>query len=351
MTTRRMLSRKPSARRGFLSLLGFSLTTLLGTMLASGAASGAEFTARIGHLESDQQSRHVHLQKVADLVAERSGGVVEFQLFPQGQLGGQREMTESVQLGTLEATVSPAAFLGGFNATVSILDIPFLLPADEAAAQSLRDGPFGQALLDSFEARGVKAIALWPNGRKHFTSNKPLDSIEAFGGQKFRVMDSKILMEQFDALGASAIALPFGELYTSLQTGVVDGQENPLDTIQRMKFHEVQKYLVLSGHGAMEDVVLFNPGWWQSIGADNQAIITEAFHSVVPDLTAHKAEAVAAALDLISQSDIDIREISEEERATLRSLVFDKARDAYTERAGDDGDALMQVYETAYDAL
>ncbi len=347
MTTRRMLLSRPLAAKGIFSIAGI----LAASLISGGSALAAEFTARIGHLESDQQSRHVHLQKVADLVAERSGGAVEFQIFPQGQLGGQREMTESVQLGTLEATVSPAAFLGGFNAAVSILDIPFLLPADESDAQTLRDGSFGQALLDSFDAKGVKAIALWPNGRKNFTSNKPLDSIDAFNGQKFRVMDSKILIEQFDALDASAIALPFGELYTSLQTGVVDGQENPLDTIQRMKFHEVQKYLVLSNHGAMEDVVLFNPGWWQSIGEENQSIITEAFHAVIPELGSHKADAVKAALDIISQSDIDIREISDEERTTMRALVFDKARDAYLERAGDEGDALMQVYDEAYNAL
>ncbi|MGQ7845875.1 TRAP transporter substrate-binding protein [Granulosicoccus sp. 3-233] len=347
MTTRRMLLSRPLAAMGIFSTAGI----LAASLMASGSALAADFTARIGHLESDQQSRHVHLQKVADLVAERTAGAVEFQIFPQGQLGGQREMTESVQLGTLEATVSPAAFLGGFNAAVSILDIPFLLPADESAAQSLRDGPFGQALLDSFDAKGVKAIALWPNGRKNFTSNKPLASIDAFNGQKFRVMDSKILIEQFDALNASAIALPFGELYTSLQTGVVDGQENPLDTIQRMKFHEVQKYLVLSNHGAMEDVVLFNPGWWQSIGEENQSIIIEAFHAVIPELGSHKADAVNAALDVIRQSDIDIREISDEERSSMRALMFDKARDAYLERAGEDGTALMQVYDEAYNTL
>ncbi len=341
MTTPRTILRKQLA-----ALVFFTMSTLVGS-----DALAAEFTARIGHLESDQQTRHVFLEKVAAIVAEKSGGSVEFQLFPQGQLGGQREMTEGVQLGTLEATVSPAAFLGGFNATVSILDIPFLLPADETKAQILRDGPFGKALLDSFTSKGVKAIALWPNGRKDFTSNKSLDNIAAFGGQKFRVMDSRILIEQFDALGASAIALPFSELYTSLQTGVVDGQENPLDTIQRMKFYEVQKYLVLSDHGAMEDVVLFNPSWWDSIGADNQSIITDAFHSVIPELTAHKAQAVKTALELISQSDIKVRQISDEERGALRSLMFDKSSKAYLESAGKEGAALMKVYESAYEAL
>ncbi|MEH6727633.1 MAG: TRAP transporter substrate-binding protein DctP, partial [Hyphomicrobiales bacterium] len=171
------------------------------------------------------------------------------------------------------------------------------------------------------------------------------------GGQKFRVMDSNILIEQFDALGASAIALPFGELYTSLQTGVVDGQENPLDTIQRMKFYEVQKYLVVSEHGAMEDVVLFNPTWWNSLPEEYRTIITDAFNEVVPELRAHKSAAVDAALEAIKQSDINVRVASSEEKAALRDAMYDKAKAAYMERAGDTGTALIALYEKAYSDL
>ncbi len=321
------------------------------TMVSAPAAWSADFTAKIGHLESDQQSRHIHIVKVADLVKERTNGAVEFQIFPSGQLGNQREMTEGVQLGTLEATVSPAAFIGGFNPAISILDIPFLLPEDADKAQTLRESEFGRALLDSFSSKGVVGVALWPNGLKNFTSNKPLDDLAAFGGQKFRVMDSNILIEQFDALGASAIALPFGELYTSLQTGVVDGQENPLDTIQRMKFYEVQKYLVVSEHGAMEDVVLFNPTWWNSLPEEYRTIITDAFNEVVPELRAHKSAAVDAALEAIKQSDINVRVASSEEKAALRDAMYDKAKAAYMERAGDTGTALIALYEKAYSDL
>jgi TRAP-type C4-dicarboxylate transport system substrate-binding protein len=127
--------------------------------LSSSVVYAADFVAKIGHLESDQQSRHIHLQKVADLVKERTGGAVEFQIFPQAQLGNQRVMTEGVQLGTIQATVSPAAFLGDFNSAISVLDIPFLLPADADKAQKLRDGPFGAALLDSFISKGVVGVA------------------------------------------------------------------------------------------------------------------------------------------------------------------------------------------------
>jgi len=317
-------------------------------LAAATGASAADFTAKIGHLESPAQSRHVFLEKVAKLVSERTGGAVEFQLFPQGQLGNQREMTEGVQLGVLQGTVSPAAFLGGFNPTVSILDIPFLYPADTDAAQKIRAGAFGTALLDSFAAKGVVGIALWPNGLKNFTSNKSLADLDSFKDQKFRVMNSKILIEQFNAVGASAIALPFGELYTSLQTGVVDGQENPLDTILRMKFFEVQKYLVLSEHGAMEDVALFNTDWWNSLPDSYREIIAQAFAEVVPELRTHKAAAVTAALEEIRASGIDIRELSADEKAKLRDIMYPKARAAYLERAGADGEALLGVYETAF---
>ncbi|WP_417253009.1 TRAP transporter substrate-binding protein [Celeribacter sp.] len=326
-------------------------SVLLASLTLAAPALAQEYVAKIGHLESTQQSRHIHLEKVAELVAERTGGDVEFQIFPQGQLGNQRQMNEGVQLGTLEATVAPAAFLGGFNPLVSILDIPYLIPEDADAAAELRDGPFGQALLDSFSDKGMVAIDLWPNGKKQFTSNEPLDSLEDFAGQKFRVMDSSILIEQFNALGASAIALPFGELYTSLQTGVVDGEENPLDTIKAMKFYEVQNYLVVSDHGAMEDVILFNPMFWDSLPGEYQTVIKDAFAEVIPELTAHKAAAVEAALETVKESGTNVRIADGEERAKFRDVMFAPASAAYVAKTGDAGQALLDTYTAAYDAL
>lgn len=331
-------------------LISSAVLAGISTFSAS-SAFAQDYVAMIGHLESAQQSRHVHLEKVAALVSERTNGAVEFQLFPQSQLGNQRQMTEGVQLGTIQGTVAPAAFLGGFNPLVSILDIPYLLPNDEDKAQALREGPFGKALLDSFSDKGVVAIAQWPNGRKNFTSNKPLDSIADFAGQKFRVMDSSILIEQFNALGASAIALPFGELYTSLQTGVVDGEENPLDTIRNMKFDEVQDYLVVSEHGAMEDLVLFNPAWWDSLPAEYQTVIVDTFKELVPELRAHKAAAVQSSLDAITAGGTNVRVAADEERAAFRDVMFGPASAAYLANTGAEGQALLDLYKAEYDAL
>lgn len=317
----------------------------------AGLAQAQEFTARIGHLESPQQPRHQGLQMVADLVEERTGGAVEFELFPAGQLGQQREMSESVQLGVIEGTVSPAAFLAPFNPAVTILDLPFLYPSDLEQAAELRNGPFGQAVLDSFEPLGFEAIAVWPNGRKSFTSNEPLENLESFEGQRFRVMDSQVLMEQFEAVGASAIALPFGELYTALQTGVVDGQENAPDTIATMKYNEVQENLLVSGHGANEDVVLFNPTWWNSLPEEYQTIIVEAFEEVRPQVHEIKQAAQEEAVQTLTDAGMNVRELTDEERAEMREVMYPAARAVYLEQAGEAGQTIVDVYEEQYEAI
>ena len=311
----------------------------------------AKFEASIGHLESAQQSRHQALLKVAKLVDERTSGDVILTFFPSSQLGNQREMTESTQFGVIQGTVAPAAFLGGFNKVVSVLDIPYLYPTDRALSAKIRSSDFGTAILDSFKGKGVKAIALWPNGRKNFTSNNSLNKISDFDGQKFRVMNSQVLIAQFNALGASALPLPFGELYTSLQTGVVDGEENPLDTIYRMKFYEVQKNLIISEHGAMEDIVLFNENWWNSLPENYQNIIVTTFNEAIPELSASKEKSIAEALTEIKKSDINVKVMTEEERNELRNIMYPVAKEAYLSFAGEKGTDILAAYEKAYNAL
>lgn len=314
-------------------------------------ASAQQFTARIGHLESDQQPRHKGLVMVSELVSERTNGDVKFEIFPAGQLGQAREMNEGTQLGLIEGTVSPAAFLAGFNPAVSILDVPFLYPADRAQADALRTGAFGQAVLDSFAPLNLKAIAIWPNGRKSITSNEEIAALEDFSGQSFRVMDSQVLIEQFNAVGASAVALPFGELYTALQTGVVDGQENALDTIATMKYQEVQDYLLISEHGANEDIVMFNQAWWDTLPVEYQTVIIEAFNEVRPLVEDLKEAAQATALESIRASDITIHELDDEQRAAFREAMYGPSRDAYLANAGDAGQSIVHTYEAEYDAL
>lgn len=313
--------------------------------VAGRARAQAPIVARIGHLEAPTQPRHKGLEKVAALVKERTKGAIEFQLYPSSQLGNARQMIESTQFGGIEGTVMPAAFLGGFNPVISVLDIPYLYPTDRAVSQKLREGPFGKALLASFSTRGVTALSIWPNGRKSITSNKPLANLDAFKGQKFRVMDSKILIDQFGAVGASAIPINFSELYTSLQTGLIDGQENPLDTITTMKFHEVQKNLVVTEHGVMEDIVLFSNVFWNKLTPEQRDIIAKAFGEIRPQVEEMKEAVQKTSLETIRAAKLDVRVADEAERKALRDAMAPKARATYVERAGAEGTKVLAVYD------
>ena len=188
-------------------------------MAAPTAALAAKFEAKLASQDPPTTAKHRGLLRAAELIKERTRGDVEIKVFPSSQLGGGRQMIEGAQLGTIEIAITPAAFLGGFNPLVSVLDIPYILPSNRDISRKLRNGKFGEAVLASFRAKGLEPVALWDGGRKQFTSNKPLTELSDLAGQRFRVMDSKILIEQFSGLKASAIVLQFNELGASSKTG------------------------------------------------------------------------------------------------------------------------------------
>lgn len=333
-----------SIRRSLIA--GCASLAALGLAGAAQAQSSAKFPMKVAHLESPTQPRHQAFLKVAELVRTRTNGEVDMQLFPAAQLGNARQIMEGVQFGTIESTMMPVSFVAGFNPAVSILDIPYLYPTDRAKSQQLRQSAFGKAVLESFTSRQLLGLTLWPNGRKSLTSNKSLDKLDALPGQKFRVMDSRILMEQFAAVGASAITLPFNETYTALQTGVIDGQENPLDSIATMKFHEVQKNLVVTEHGSMEDAFLVNPAWWNKLSQSHRDAIVKTLDEVRPQFEKMKEDAQRTSLEAIRASGkINVRVADESERKRVRDAMYPRARAAYLERSGAEGQKLAALYE------
>lgn len=309
------------------------------------AAHAADFNLRLGSLDPTTTAKHRGLVKAAELIKERTKGAVEISVFPSSQLGNAREMTEAVQLGSLDAVINPASFLGGFSPAVAIFDIPYLFPTNADRARQLRNGPFGDAVLDTFRKRGLEPIALWYGGWKVFSSNKPIASMQDFAGQRFRVMDSKILMQQFASLKASAIALPFGELYTSLQNGVIDGQENPIDIIERMKFFEVQKNVVVSDHGAIVEIILFSPAVWKKLPESHRKIIFDTFREVSIDVEKGKQEDAKNSLEFLKNKGLNVRIPSAGDEKAMHDIMFPAARDAFISMAGDEGKKLMQVYD------
>lgn len=306
--------------------------------------SAAPVEVRIGHVEAPGQPLDLVLQQVAERVRNETGGEVLIRVFPAAQLGGSQGMTEGVQMGFQQGTVLPLAFLGGFNPLSAVLDIPFLLPDDDSRARQLLAGPFGQALLTSFDDSGLKGVAFWPGGRKSFSMNAPLDSIDDFAGKRFRVMDSKVLMAQMQELGATPVSLPFSDVYMSLQTGGVDGQENPLDSIVRMKFDEVQQSVLLSRHGALENVVLFNPVFWNGLTEEQRQFISRAFVEAAATLLSLKTAAGEAAEATLVEGPVRVNVPSAELIEALKNKMFPAGLKEFTKMTGTPGEQLMQRY-------
>ncbi len=229
------------------------------------------------------------------IVEARVGGRVNVEVYTDGQLGDHKAVCEMVQSGALESAVGTGT-MGQFFAPFEILYIPYLFKSEEIAWDVLDNSAFWQEFKKDFaEATGMTLIAMGQNGVRHFThTNKAIKTPADLKGERIRVMTSPIFVEMMKAFGADAVPIAFAELYTSLQTGVVDGEENPISVISANSFPEVQKYITLDGHLWSEDYFIINSAFFESLPADLQQIITAA---------ARQAEVVNRAVETIhSQS-------------------------------------------------
>ncbi|KKM09167.1 C4-dicarboxylate ABC transporter [Clostridiales bacterium PH28_bin88] len=211
------------------------------------------------------------------LVEEKSGGRVEVQVFPSSQLYGDKEELEALQANNVQFIAPSATKLVGFNPSFQIFDLPFLFPDKEAVYKFFSDPNGGGKMLSSLEKADMIGLAYWPNGFKQLTNGKrPLLKPEDVKGLKFRTQTGGILASQFTALGAGSQAMPFAEVYTALQQGTVDGQENTFNNIDTQKYEEVQKYLSVTNHGRIDYVVLTNKKFWEGLPEDLRKIMSDA---------------------------------------------------------------------------
>ena len=242
------------------------------------------------------------------------------EVFPSGQLGSAQEMFESVQMGSQQIALLPTARISGFNSSLQIFDLPFLFN-DKETAYKMFDGEVGANILKTLEKNGVYGLAIYEDGFKHFTANSPLTGISSFKGKKFRTMESPIIMEQFKALGANPTPVDFSELYTALQQGTVDGQENPLVTIDSVKLYEVQKYLLLSSHAYLGHVFIVNKAWYDSLSADEKKEVNTIAKEVASWERALVAEKETGFLETIKNAGVTVNSLSEAERAKMEEAV------------------------------
>ncbi len=253
--------------------------TLLGTLLAAGvvASAVAQTTMRISVAVAQNSHQGVAVETFAKEVEKRTAGRYKIQPFYAGALGGERESIEAVQLGVFELTSTSTGPVPNFVPETKIFDIPFLF-RDKAHARAVLDGPIGQEMLAKFDAKGFKALAWGENGLRHMTNNKrPVNSPEDLKGLKIRTMENPVHIAAYRGFGINTTPMAFTELFTALQQGTVDGQENPLSIIMTAKFDQVQKHLTLTGHVYAPAVFLMNRAAFEKLGAaDKQAFIEAA---------------------------------------------------------------------------
>ncbi len=188
-------------------------------------------------------------REFARRIMDATGGAIDIRVYPGGQLGkGERVLLEGMQMGAIDLAVTATGPVSGFSQSMMVLDLPFLF-RDYHHVDAVLDGPVGRKLLDDLEKARLKGLSFFENGFRNFTNSaRPLLKPEDFRGLKFRTMENPVHLASVRELGAQAVPMSWGEVYTSLQTKVIDGQENPVAIIHGYKLNEVQKYLSLSGH-------------------------------------------------------------------------------------------------------
>jgi len=235
-------------------------------------------------------------------VEQRTGGRYKIQTFYSGALGAERESVEATQLGTQELTFTSTGPIPNFVPEVKILDVPFLF-RDYAHARAVLDGPIGQEMLAKFEAKGLKALAWGENGFRHMTNSKrAVNGPDDLRGLKMRTMENPVHIQAYKGFGINPTPMAFTEVFTALQQGTVDGQENPLSVITAAKFEQVQKHLSLTGHVYSPAVFLMNKAQFDKLSAaDKQAFLDAAKDGVKANRARVDADEKSAVADLRSK--------------------------------------------------
>ena len=258
-------------KRCFL-LAAFTLTCLLnGSVFAD-----APIVIKFSHVVAKDTPKGKAAEKFKALAEAATKGRVKIELYPNSTLYKDKEELEALQLGAVQMLAPSLAKFGPLGVKeFELFDLPFIFN-DKQALYRVTQGPIGQDMLKKLESKGIRGLAYWDNGFKMMTSNRPMRVPADMKGLKLRIQSSKVLDEQMRALGANPQVMAFSEVYQAMQTGVVDGSENPPSNIFTQKMHEVQKHLTVTNHGYIGYAVIVNKKFWDKLPADIRAQLEAA---------------------------------------------------------------------------
>ncbi|MBP9928295.1 MAG: TRAP transporter substrate-binding protein [Rhodoferax sp.] len=275
---------------------------LAATLMALGLGAQAQqpMVIKLSHVVADATPKGQASIKFKELVEKALPGKVQVQVFPNSQLFGDGKEMEALALGDVQIIIPSLAKFGKYTPKLQIFDLPFLFD-NLAAVDRFQASKEGQALLMSMEKKNIIGLGYLHNGMKQLSANKALNTPADAKGLKFRIQSSDVLEEQFKAVGASPQKLAFAEVYQALQTGVVDGTENPWSNTYSKKFHEVQGFIMDSDHGILDYMVITNAKWWNGLTPEVRKALDGAMQQAIKygnkvaedEATSYRAKVIA----------------------------------------------------------
>ena len=285
----------------------FSL--LLVICLSLTGLAGAETVFQLGTTVNEQDSFQVAAEKFAELVSERTNGAYKIEIYPNGVLGGESDMLDSMSMDMLDLGIITSGPFVNFCKEMGVLDMPFLFASNEEAYKIL-DGEIGQELLDKLENAGLKGLAYAERGFRNITNSvKPVASAADVENLKLRVMENEVYTKTFQALKVNAVPMAWQDALTALQQGTIEGQENPINVIYSYGLWDYnQKYITLDRHSYSTAIITMSLEKWNALDADTQAIFKQAAQEAAEFERAWVAEQESGQLDAIKSHGVEVIE-------------------------------------------
>jgi len=295
-------------------LLVVSLLVAVTMVVSATVSMAAPITIKFSHVVAENTPKGQMANKFKDLVAERLGGKVVVEVFPNSQLFGDNKVLEAMLLGDVHLAAPALSKFNKYTKSLQIFDLPFLFE-DMVAVEKFQQGPIGQKLLMSMKSKGLVGLGYLHNGMKQLSASDPLRVPEDASGKKFRIMSSDVLAAQFEAVDALPLKKPFSEVFTLLQTKAIDGQENTWSNIFSKKFYEVQPYITESNHGVLDYLVITSAEFWMDLPDDIRPVVKKALdEAIVFGNEVSEKKAIADRQKIIDSGRSKVITLSKDER-------------------------------------
>lgn len=333
---------------GLVLMLAVFATGCGGDSQSTSGDGDKKIEIKFSHVVGPETPKGLAAQKFADLAAEKTNGRVEVKVYPSSQLYGDKDELEALQVNNIQMIAPSAGKMVAIDPRFQLPDLPFLFN-DEAASNRFWDGPGGQELFTGLESNGIIGLTSWPNGMRQWINGKrEIHTPADMKGLKFRIPSGGVLTKMHEHLGAGAVGIAFGEVYTALQQGTIDGTVASIDNIKTERYYETIKELTIANINSLNYVVLVNADFWKGLPDDIRTTLEEALAEATEyerqlSLEKNSLAAGSEAGDLFAEANVSVTELTTEQKQAFREAL----QVLYDEFAPAIGEDLIKLAEEA----